>query len=69
MSEVRERITGDLTTSQQVRKDNAHVSWTDDSLDVLGYDVVVVVTAPDASAALKMVIRDGVEEFSNDLHQ
>jgi len=70
MSEYRIRSTGEVKTQGQIRSDNPNISlpkvWTATTCDGLGIDPVLASPQPSPSAAYKVVVRNGVEQDSND---
>ena len=70
MSEYRIRSTGEVKSQGQIRRDNPNVSlpkvWNDNVNEALGIDPVLESPKPDPSGDYKVVVRDGVEQDSDD---
>lgn len=70
MSEYRYRSTGEVKTQGQIRSDNPNTSlpkvWTEATCDSLGIDPVLASPQPTPSGDYKIVVRDGVEQDSDD---
>ena len=69
MSEYRERLTGEVKTQGQIRRDNPNVSlpkvWNDNVNETLGIDPVLESPKPDPSGDFKVVVRNGVTQDAN----
>lgn len=67
--EYRERSSGDLISKSEARKRNPNISlpkiWNDNIFEVLGVDPVFETPRPTPSGAYKEVVRDGVEQDSD----
>ncbi len=65
MSEYRERLTGEVKTQGQIRRDNPNRSlpkvWTKETCDSLCIDAVLETPQPDPSGDFKVVVRNGVD--------
>ena len=70
MSEYRIRSTGEVKSQGQIRRDNPNVSlpnvWNDNVNEALRIDPVLESPKPDPSGDYKVVVRDGVEQDSDD---
>ena len=70
MSEYRYRSTGEVKTQGQIRSDHPNTSlpkvWTAATCDGLGIDPVLASPQPAPSGDYKVVVRDGVEQDSDD---
>jgi hypothetical protein len=70
MSEYRYRSTGEVKTQGQIRSDNPNTSlpkvWTEATCESLGIDPVLASPQPTPSGDYKIVVRDGVEQDSDD---
>ena len=69
MSEYRVRSTGEVKSQGQIRSDHPNVSlpkvWNANVHETLGIDPVLITPQPSPSGAHKVVIRNGVEQDSN----
>ena len=70
MSEYRIRSTGEVKSQGQIRSDNPNTSlpkvWTEATCESLGIDPVLASPQPTPSGDYKIVVRDGVEQDSDD---
>ena len=70
MSEYRYRSTGEVKTQGQIRSDHPNTSlpkvWTEATCESLGIDPVLASPQPTPSGDYKIVVRDGVEQDSDD---
>ena len=70
MSEYRNRTSGEVKTVSELEAENKNMSfpkvWSESTLDALNVDPVLASPQPDPSGDYKVLVRNGVEQDSDD---